>query len=99
MPKHEPAPEDPLALHGVRVPDPGGDAVERMAACIAEEFLRLGHGPGEVLELFRSPRYGLPHRAWRELGEVRIFTLVSSLAAARRPAPGSPRAHGGQPDA
>jgi hypothetical protein len=80
VPYHEPDPEDPLQLHGVGVPDPSGDGLRQMAECFAEEFLRLGHSPARVLELFRSRSYALPHRAWRELGEDAVRALIDDAA-------------------
>jgi hypothetical protein len=87
MPHREPDPEDPLALRAVGCPDPEGESTRRMAECLAEEFLRLGFPPGRVLSLFESPRYALPHRAWRALGAEETRRIVERTAALLRPPP------------
>jgi hypothetical protein len=99
MPKDEPDPEDPLELAAIGVADPGGESTRLMAECLAEEFLRMGHSPGAVMDLFRSPAYSLAHRAWLELGEVRVFTLVSGVADRWRRAADALRARRGGHDA
>lgn len=80
MPKHEPEGEDPLELTGVSFDDPTGESVRTMAECFADEFLRLGHSPAEVMDLFRSPEHRLANLAWQELGEVAVFAMVSGIA-------------------
>lgn len=80
MPKNEPDPEDPLELEAVCLPDPDGNAVDLMAQCFAEEFLRLGRTPEQVLAMFRSAEYSLPHRAWRQLGDARVRAIVDRQA-------------------
>ena len=82
MPKNEPDASDPMELVPVRAGG-GEGSLLAMAECLAEEFLSLGYGPREVLALFRSSDYALPHRAWLELGEVRVFTLVFEIARRR----------------
>lgn len=86
MPKDDPDPSDPLALRAVAVPDPDGAVVREMAACVAEEFLRLGFAPAEVRALFRSPRYSLAHHAWRQLGDAEVGAIVAERASCCRPA-------------
>jgi hypothetical protein len=76
----EPEQEDPFELCGIGIPDPAGESVRRMAACFAEEFLRMGFPPGRVLSLFESPRYVLAHRAYQALGPVETRALVERLA-------------------
>lgn len=80
MPIHEPDETDPLELCAVGCPDSSEEETAFMARCLAEEFLHLGRSPQEVLDLFRSPEYPLAHRAWLELGEVRVFALVTGIA-------------------
>jgi hypothetical protein len=82
----QPEADDPFALSGVGVPDPDGTAVREMAACFAEEFLRLGFPPGRVLALFESPRYPLAHRAYAQLGAAETRALIERLAATWSPA-------------
>lgn len=80
MPKNEPDHTDPLELTGVAFDDPTGQSVLVMAECFADEFLRLGHSPEDVLSLFRSPEHQLAHLAWLQLGEVQIFAMVQDIA-------------------
>jgi len=77
----EPASSDPLGLNAVGVPDGTGEGTRHMAECFAEEFLRLGHGPEQVVGLFRSPRYRLAHHAWTVLGEETVHEIVTRAAA------------------
>ena len=81
MPKQEPDASDPLELVAACA-EPEQDAAF-MARCLAEEFLALGLGAQGVMALFRSPEYALAHRAWNELGEVRVFQMVQELARRR----------------
>jgi hypothetical protein len=83
MPKNEPDESDPLELELVGVRDDTGTATRVMAECFADEFLRLGYTPGDVMDLFRQPEHALPHRAWNELGEVAVFAMVQELAEQR----------------
>ena len=80
MPKNEPDHTDPMELTGVAFDDPTGEGVRVMAECFADELLRLGHPPAEVMGVFRSPEHRLAHRAWEELGEVAVFALVREAA-------------------
>jgi hypothetical protein len=81
MPKNEPAPTDPMELVAI------GAEVEGNTLCMAEslagEFLSMGLGVQEVMKLFRSAEYALAHRAWNEIGEVRVFLMVSEIAQRR----------------
>lgn len=80
MPKNEPDDTDPLELTGIAFDDPTGESVRVMAECFADEFLRLGHPPAEVLSLFRSPEHQLAHLAWQQLGEIQVFAMVQDIA-------------------
>jgi hypothetical protein len=91
VPKNEPDPSDPLELIAAG-DDLGQASTSLMAECLAEEFLALGHPAHDVMALFRSPAYALAHRAWLELGEVRVFAMVSEKARLRA---GSRFARGG----
>ena len=82
MPKHEADPSDPMELVG-EVCQLESEGPKLLARCLAEEFLALGRDQEQVMELFRSPEYALAHRAWNELGDVRVFLIVSELARAR----------------
>lgn len=80
MPRLEPDHTDPMELAGVAFDDPSGQSVRVMSECFAEEFLRLGHSPAEVMQLFREPEHRLAHHAWQELGEIAVFAMVHELA-------------------
>jgi hypothetical protein len=82
----EPEDDDPLELNVVGVPDPSGTSLRTMAACFAEEFLRLGFPPGRVLALFESPRYPLAHGALNALGHAEIRAIVAEAARVWSPA-------------
>ena len=85
MPKQEPDAQDPMELVGVRLPVPDQAALTEMAECFAEEFIRLGHSSAAVLELFKSPFYGGPHEAYRQLGEERIAEMINRYDRIFRP--------------
>ncbi len=74
-----------MELVGVRLPVADQAALEEMAECFAEEFIRLGHGPAAVLELFKSPFYRGPHEAYRQLGEDRIAEMIDRYDRIFRP--------------
>ena len=72
-----PEPGDPEEL--VLTSLPGGDP-ELMATCFVEEYVLLGMGEEEILELFRRPFYGV-HALYRERGEVWVRDLVKRVLA------------------
>jgi hypothetical protein len=78
MPRREADPQDPLEWVGIRLPTADDSALREMVACFAEEFLRLGHAPHDVLALFRDPFYAGPHEAYRRLGESRIRETIET---------------------
>ena len=82
MPLHEPDATDPLELTAAGCRDETGQSMRIMTECFAEEFLRLGHSPADVMELFRGSEYRLAHRAWEHQGEVRVFAIVHEVASA-----------------
>jgi len=97
MPYHEPDATDPLELTGVRAGPSTREETGFLVECLTQEYLRMGFSPQDVLALFRSSEYPLAHRAWLELGEVAVFTLVQDVASAlvrrARPAPEKEGAH------
>lgn len=80
MPKNEPDLTDPMELAGVAFDDPSGESTRIMAECFADEFLRLGHSPVEVMDLFRCQEHRLANHAWQILGDVKVYLLVRQLA-------------------
>ena len=56
MPKDEFDPQDPLELNGA-VLLTEEDTTDAMCECFIEEFMRMGHGPKQILALFQDPHY------------------------------------------
>ncbi len=75
MPKREPGPTDPMMLTGVELPATEEDVIE-MARSFAEEFAMCGWTEDRLLHVFKNPRYGGPHLAWRQLGEERVREVI-----------------------
>ncbi len=48
-----------------------------MAYTFAEEFAALGHDQDRILRMFRNPRFGGPHAAYRALGEGVVLGIVA----------------------
>ncbi len=85
MPHGDPDPTDPMTLTGVEllVDDPG--AVLDMAACFAEEYVRLGLSAEAILELFESGQYAGPAMAMGQLGHDTIRELIQQQMVLRGP--------------
>ena len=79
MPHGRPDPADPNILVGVRLPADENGLVE-MAYTFAEEFAALGHDQDRILRMFRNPRFGGPHAAYRALGEGVVLGIVAECA-------------------
>jgi hypothetical protein len=69
-------PDDPAALVGVGA----GDLAE-MAACLVDEYVRVGLSDEAVLGLFRHPRFAGAHALWRAQGEARIRAYLADARA------------------
>lgn len=95
MPKDEFDFEDPFALNGVALPT-AEDTTELMTETFIEEFLRMGHSPDAILDVFRNPQYLGPHLALRQRGEPFVRDRISEMAAlwGRPSTAGSPTAVG-----
>ncbi len=81
MPYDRPDPSDPNVLVGVRLPADENGLVE-MAYTFAEEFAALGHDQDRILRMFRNPRFGGPHAAFRSLGEEVVLGIVAECVRA-----------------
>ncbi|MBI2321319.1 MAG: hypothetical protein HYU88_04310 [Chloroflexi bacterium] len=66
-------PDDPMALRGVGLPAGSADA---MAACLVEEYVRLGYSDQQLLRLFRSPAFAATHALYRGRGEAWLHGLI-----------------------
>jgi hypothetical protein len=73
-------PDDPLELVGVAVPS-GADALERMARCLVEEYLREGWDEPRLLALFRNPFFRTVHVIYQIRGEEYVKGLIAQVAA------------------
>ncbi len=76
MPHGRPDPADPNILVGVHLPA-DEDALVEMAYTFAEEFAALGHDQDRILRMFKNPRFGGPHAAYRALGEGAVQGIVA----------------------
>ena len=73
-------PDDPMELVGVAV-DADAAALDEMARCFIEEYLREGWGEARLLALFRNPFYRAPHLIYRLRGEGYVKELIAETAA------------------
>lgn len=55
------------------------DTIDAMIECLIDEFLRLGHGPQQILALFRNPHYSGMHLAWENRGEAFIRKKIEEV--------------------
>jgi len=75
MPKDEIDPEDPMELCGVGFAT-REDTSELMTECFVEEFLRLGHQAGQILDLFRNPHYTGMNMVLQNRGEAFVKAKI-----------------------
>ena len=76
MPYNDPDPNDPNVLVGVEL-DVDEDAAKDMAYVFAEEFARLGMDKEKLMGIFSNSKYAGAHRAYLQLGEKEIETIVN----------------------
>jgi len=74
------APDDPLTLVGVALPDSDG-ALEEMARTFVQEYLLQGWDERRLLALFRNPFYRAPHLVYRVCGEEYVRRLIAEVLA------------------
>src|SRR3970040_1037640 len=60
------------------VPALNGD-VEEMAACIVEEFVKMGLDDAHLFSLFQSPFYAGTHRIYQQKGEQYVRALIEEM--------------------
>ncbi|MGE5303820.1 MAG: hypothetical protein ACM3TN_10865 [Alphaproteobacteria bacterium] len=65
--------DDPMVLVQVNLPE--GDP-EVMAECFVQEFIWLGYGGQQLLDLFRNPFYAGVHAIYRSRGEAYVLGLI-----------------------
>jgi len=68
--------DDPMEMVGVALPD--GD-IEEMAACIVEEYTKMGLDDAHLLHLFQSPFYAGTHRIYQQKGEEFVRALIQKI--------------------
>ena len=76
MPYNDPDPSDPNVLVGVEL-EVDEDAAKDMAYVFAEEFARLGMDKDKLMGIFSNSEYAGAHRAYLQLGEKEIETIVN----------------------
>lgn len=55
------------------------DTSDAMTECFVEEFMRLGHGPAQILALFRNPHYTGPNMVFQNRGEDFVRAKVEEV--------------------
>lgn len=76
---------DPFELVGVGYPFGIAEETDRETArCIVEEYALTGFAAGEILALFASPRYALPHAIYLRRGRDFVTGLVAEVFGGAR---------------
>lgn len=75
------APDDPMALVGVRLQQADQRA---MARCLIEEYLLLGWDERQLLLLFTRPCFRASHQLYLQLGEAGVRALIEEVCAGWR---------------
>ncbi len=83
MPYDDPDPVDPMTITGVAFETSDDSAVREMAACMIEEYLRLGFDEDRLLKMFRVSGYVGPYMAYQALGEEAIRAMIAEYAGLR----------------
>ena len=72
--------DDPMELVGIGYPVDIAEETDRETArCVVEEYALTGFAAKEILALFASPRYGLPHAIYRRRGQEFVTGLVDAV--------------------
>ncbi|MCC7430045.1 hypothetical protein IT568_04290 [bacterium] len=80
MPYGEPDFDDPNEIIGVEL-DGNPETTEEMAYVFAEEFTRLGFSKEKLMFIFKLPFYASAYKAYNELGEEKISTIIDECSA------------------
>jgi hypothetical protein len=78
MPKNESDPADPLELNCVALMTEE-DTTDEMCECFIEEFMRMGYGLHQILELFRNPHYLGMHMVMEKRGEEWVRAKIGEV--------------------
>ena len=77
--------DDPMELVGIGYPVEIAEETDRETArCIVEEYALTGFAAKEILALFASPMYGLPHAIYRRRGQEFVTSLVDAVFGGAR---------------
>lgn len=80
MPVKEAAADDPMELVGVSLEeDPDDAALVEMAFSFVEEYARMGWTSEQILRMFKTPFFRVPHRILEVKGEEFVRGLVSAV--------------------
>ncbi|MBT3266345.1 hypothetical protein HN371_04280 [Candidatus Poribacteria bacterium] len=79
MPKDEFDHDDPMQLVGMNAPPLSDKDMLEMTRGLIDEYVRMGWADEEVLGLFRSPVYQMPHMILRAKGEEYVQHALSSV--------------------
>ncbi len=76
---------DPFELVGVGYPMENGEEPDRATArCVIEEYALTGFSAVEILGLFASPHYGLPHAIYQRRGGGFVEDLVGEVFGVKK---------------
>ncbi len=71
---------DPFELVGVTHPrEIDVETDRRTAQCLIEEYALGGFAANEILQLFASPAYGMPHAIFQRRGPAFVRELISTV--------------------
>lgn len=73
-------PDDPMELVGVAL-TADADAMDEMARCLVEEYVRDGWDEARLLALFRNPFYRGLHVIYSQRGEEFVKTIIAEACA------------------
>jgi hypothetical protein len=76
-PGHDFDTDDPMELAAMEV---DGDP-DVMAACIVDEFVRMGLGDEELLRMFERPFFAGAHAVYRARGAAHVQRLIAEARA------------------
>lgn len=75
---------DPFELVGVEHPGEISEATDRETArCLVEEYALTGFAASEIISLFASPMYGLPHAIQSRRGSAFVTEVVGAVFGAK----------------
>jgi len=82
--------DDPMDLVGMVLPGEPGQ-IETMAACLVEEYVRMGWDEPRLFALFVNPMFLATHRIYRARGEAYVRRLIRETWRRYHPTPAEVR--------